>query len=70
MTRRENISAFISALLISLMLWAGAVPAQAQFGKKVKKVVEEPDTLPLFRGVALSADLFSATTDRWRVPCG
>ncbi len=58
MTRRENISAFISALLISLMLWAGAVPAQAQFGKKVKKVVEEPDTLPLFRGVALSADLF------------
>lgn len=58
MTRRENISASISALLISLLLMVGVVPAQAQFGKKVKKVLEQPDTLPFFRGIAVSADLF------------
>lgn len=58
MTRRQNISASISALSISLLLLLVALPVQAQMGRKVKKVVEQPDTLPLFRGVAVSADLF------------
>ncbi len=58
MTRRQNISASISVLLISLMLMVGIQPAQAQLGKKEKKMIEQPDTLPFFRGLAVSVDLF------------
>lgn len=47
---------YISALLISLSLLLAATSANAQ-----KIVIQsEPDTVPLFRGIAVGADLFGA----------
>lgn len=57
MTRRKLISAFISLLSFSL-LWAVAVPAQAQQRKKV--IEQQKDTIPLFRGIGVQVDLGSA----------
>lgn len=51
MTRRKNISAYFLSLAISLLLLPQTAEAQR------KKVIEEPDTVPFFRGVAVSADL-------------
>lgn len=49
-------SSYISALLISLSLLLAATSANAQ-----KIVIQsEPDTVPLFRGIAVGADLFGA----------
>lgn len=49
-------SSYISALLISLPLLLAATSANAQ-----KIVIQsEPDTVPLFRGIAVGADLFGA----------
>ncbi len=55
MTQRR-ISSFISrAIAISLLLLAVATPSAAQEGKGIAK--QEADTVALFRGVAVSADL-------------
>lgn len=51
MTRRKNISAYFLSLAISLLMLPQTAEAQR------KKVIEEPDTVPFFRGVAVSADL-------------
>ena len=49
-------SSYISALLISLPLLLAATSANAQ-----KIVIQsEPDTVPMFRGIAVGADLFGA----------
>lgn len=56
MTRLQSMSSYISALLISLSLLLAATSANAQ-----KIVIQsEPDTVPLFRGIAVGADLFGA----------
>ena len=56
MTRLQSMSSYISALLISLPLLLAATSANAQ-----KIVIQsEPDTVPLFRGIAVGADLFGA----------
>ncbi|MBR1462934.1 MAG: hypothetical protein IJ604_06090 [Prevotella sp.] len=55
----KNISIFISSLTISLLMLM-PVTASAQFGKKKPKIIQEPDTVPLFNGVAVSADLMGA----------
>ena len=56
MTRLQSMSSYISALLISLPLLLVATSANAQ-----KIVIQsEPDTVPLFRGIAVGADLFGA----------
>ena len=55
MTQRR-ISSFISrAIAISLLLFAVATPSAAQERKDIAK--QEADTVALFRGVAVSADL-------------
>lgn len=56
--QRRLISSSISALAISVLLILLSLPAQAQ--SKRKKIVEEPDTIPLFRGMAVSVDVFGA----------
>ena len=56
--QRRLISSSISALAISVLLLLLSLPAQAQ--SKRKKIVEEPDTIPLFRGMAVSVDAFGA----------
>lgn len=43
--------------VVMLMLCAGSVEVSAQ---KLKLFQEDPDSVPLFRGVAVSADLFGA----------
>ena len=50
--QRRRISSYISALAISMLFVAS--PAHAQ--SKAKKMVEQPDTVPLFRGLAVSVD--------------
>lgn len=52
MTRRQNISTFISSLAVSLLLMA-AMPAAAQ--NKMFRI--EKDSVPLFNGLAVSFDL-------------
>lgn len=53
---QRRISAFISRLAaISLIVWLQAAPSAAQGKKPVAK--QEADTVALFRGVAVSADL-------------
>lgn len=51
MTLRKNIYTYFLSLTISLLLFPQAADAQR------KKAVAEPDTVPFFRGVAVSADL-------------
>lgn len=54
MTRRKNISTYISSLAISLLLLS---PTTAQAQKKVMKTVaSREDSIPLFRGFAVSVD--------------
>lgn len=55
MTRQKNNFTFISSILISLLLFC---PNDLTAQSKKKKVVEEPDTIPFFRGLAVSADLY------------
>ena len=50
----KSIYAYISILALSLMLMPMSADAQQQ------KLVEKPDTLPFFRGIAVSADLVGA----------
>lgn len=52
--QRKHISYYISALVTSSLLLLSPVTARAQ--KKV--VAETPDTIPLFRGMAVSIDAF------------
>lgn len=52
--QRKHISYYISALVTSSLLLLSPVTAHAQ--KKV--VAETPDTIPLFRGMAVSIDAF------------
>jgi hypothetical protein len=51
MTVRKNIYAYFLSLAISLLL----IPQTAEAQRK--KIVEVPDSVPFFRGVAVSADL-------------
>lgn len=53
MTRRQNISTFISSLAVSLLLLMAAMPAAAQ--NKMFRI--EKDSVPLFNGLAVSFDL-------------
>ena len=56
MTRLQSMSSYISALLISLSLLLIPIRANAQ-----KIVIQaETDSVPLFRGIAIGADLFGA----------
>ena len=56
MTRLQSMSSYISALLISLPLLLIPIRANAQ-----KIVIQaENDSVPLFRGIAVGADLFGA----------
>ena len=56
MTRLQSMSSYISALLISLPLLLTPIRANAQ-----KIVIQaENDSVPLFRGIAIGADLFGA----------
>lgn len=55
MTRRPNISTFISRLTISVLLLLGSTGLQAQGFLKYQQ-----DTIPLFRGFAVSFDLVGA----------
>ena len=56
MTRLQSMSSYISALLISLPLLLSPIRANAQ-----KIVIQaENDSVPLFRGIAVGADLFGA----------
>lgn len=55
MTQRNHISTCILALATSLLILAHAIPCQAQSRKKMAE--QEPDTVPLFRGLSVSADL-------------
>ncbi|WP_315546827.1 DUF6048 family protein [Prevotella koreensis] len=50
----KSIYAYISILALSLMLMPMSADAQQQ------KLIEKPDTLPFFRGIAVSADLVGA----------
>ena len=54
MMQRKSIYAFISCLAISLLLVSQNAAAQR------RKVAEVPDTLPFYRGTAVSADLLGA----------
>ncbi|MGM9700824.1 MAG: DUF6048 family protein [Prevotella sp.] len=54
MTHPKPICSFTSRLLAISLLLIATLPATAQ---QKKKMVAEPDTIPLFRGVAVSADL-------------
>ena len=54
MTRRKNIFIYFLSLAISLLLLPQTADAQR------KKAIEVPDTVPLFRGFAVSADLVGA----------
>ena len=56
MTRLQSMSSYISALLISFPLLLSPIRANAQ-----KIVIQaETDSVPLFRGIAIGADLFGA----------
>lgn len=54
MTHPKPICSFTSRLLAISLLLIATLPATAQ---QKKRMVAEPDTIPLFRGVAVSADL-------------
>ena len=56
----KSIYAYISILALSLMLMPMSADAQQQ------KLVEKPDTLPFFRGIAVSADLVGAGNMRYK----
>lgn len=56
--KRKHISSSILALAISCLLLLASNPLQAQ--NKSKKIATEPDTIPLFRGIAVSVDAFGA----------
>lgn len=56
--QRKFISFYILALASSLAMLLCHLPAQAQ--NRPKKMVEQPDTVPLFRGLAVSVDAFGA----------
>ncbi|MBR1428576.1 MAG: hypothetical protein IJ582_06025 [Prevotella sp.] len=55
----KSISIFISSLTISFLTLI-PMKASAQFGKKKVAIVHAPDTVPLFNGFAISADLLGA----------
>ncbi len=54
--RQKNISIYILRATISLILIFVGIQTPAQSYKKIKKV-QEKDTIPLFRGIAISTDL-------------
>lgn len=56
--QRNHISSYISALATSALLLMAPATAEAQ--GKVKKMIEQADTVPFFRGVAVSVDAFGA----------
>ena len=58
MIRLKNISACILSLVISLLI-IGTTTASAQYRKKKPQIVV-PDTVPLFNGFQVSADLLGA----------
>ena len=53
MTLQRNISAYISSTAISLLMLAAALPAAAQR----KDTVQKNDSVPLFNGITVAADL-------------
>ncbi len=55
--QRIHISSSILALASSVLLLFACLPASAQ---SQKKMVVQPDTVPLFRGLAVSVDAFGA----------
>ncbi len=54
----KHISSYILVLVSNLLLLMSSQSAQAQ--AKIKKMAEQPDTIPLFRGLAVSVDAFGA----------
>ncbi len=54
----KHISSSILVLASSFLLPTASLTAQAQ--SRIKKMVAQPDTVPLFRGVAVSVDAFGA----------
>ncbi|MBP7358989.1 MAG: hypothetical protein KA955_06600 [Prevotella sp.] len=57
MTHLKNISTYISKAITSILLLLLCTTVSAQYQYRKKTVVVEKDTIPFFRGIAISTDL-------------